>query len=180
MSGETNELVRLVKPRALPAGTMTIEANEAERAALARRFAVTAIHECRAEVDFAEKDDAVLAKGTLTARIEQPCAVTRDDLTYDVSEPFSLRFVPAGRIADYDEDEEFELTEADLDEVEYDGDSFDLGEAIAQELGLAIDPYREGPGAEEARDEAGIESDEKRKPTGALAEALSGLKRSGG
>lgn len=177
MSGQDNELVRLVKPRALPAGEMSVEASDTERSALARRFSVTAIHRLTATVEFGEKDEAVLANGTLSARIEQPCAVTREDITYDISESFALRFVPAGTMADYEEDEEFELTEEDLDEIEYEGETFDLGEAIAQELGLAIDPYREGPGAEERRAEAGIESDEERAPSGPLAEALSALKK---
>ncbi len=174
---ETNELVRIVKPRALPAGTMEVEANEAERAALAKRFSITAIHALTAKVDFSEKDDAVVASGTFSATLEQPCAVTRDDFTYDISENFSLRFVPAGRMGDYEEDAEFELTEEDLDEIEYEGETFDLGEIIAQELGLAIDPYREGPDADAVREEAGIESDEDRKPSGPLAEALAALKK---
>ncbi|MBX7459214.1 DUF177 domain-containing protein [Qipengyuania sp. 1NDH17] len=174
---DTNELVRLVKPRALPAGTMEVETNEAERAALAKRFGITAIHALTAKVDFSEKDDAVVASGTFSATLEQPCAVTRDDFTYDISEDFSLRFVPAGRLGEYEEDAEFELTEEDLDEIEYEGETFDLGEAIAQELGLAIDPYREGPDADAMREEAGIESDEDRKPSGPLAEALAALKK---
>ena len=177
MSTDTNELVRLIKPRALPAGTISIEANEAERAALAKRFGITAIHALTAEVEFGEKDGAVLADGKLAATLEQPCAVTREDFTYDVSEAFSLRFVPEGGLGDYEEDEEIELTKEDLDEIEYEGDAFDLGEAIAQELGLAIDPYREGPDADERREEAGIESDEDRTPSGPLAEALRGLKK---
>ena len=171
------ELSRPIKPRTLPAGTMTIEADAAERTALASRFAITAIHSLTAEVEFGEKDGAVLAEGKLAATLEQPCAVTREDFTYDVSETFSLRFVPEGRMGEYEEDAEFELTEDDLDEIEYEGDSFDLGEAIAQELALAIDPYREGPDAEEAREEAGIESDENRKPSGPLADALAALKK---
>jgi len=172
-----SELVRLVKPRALPAGIMTVKASEAERAALAKRFNVIAIHTLEAEVDFGEENDAVLVDGTLTATIEQPCAVTRDSLTYKASEPFSLRFVPAGRMPDYEEDAEFELSEEDLDEIEYEGESFDLGEAIAQTLGLAIDPYREGPGADALREEVGIETDEEARPTGPLAEALAALKK---
>lgn len=174
---EGNELKRLVKPRTLPAAELIIEANEAERAALAKRFAVTAIHTLMAKVDFGEKDEAVLVDGTLTATIEQPCAVTREALTYDASEPFSLRFVPAGRMPAYQEDEEFELTEDELDEIEYEGDSFDLGEAIAQTLGLAIDPYREGPEADTVRRESGIQSDENLQPRGPLAEALAALKK---
>lgn len=174
---EPNELVRLVKPRALPAGTLEIEANEAERAALAKRFGITAIHALTAKVDFSEKDDAVVASGAFQATLEQPCAVTRDDFTYDITEDFSLRFVPAGKLGEYEEDAEFELTEEDLDEIEYEGETFDLGEAIAQELGLAIAPYREGPDADAMRAEAGIESDEDRKPSGPLAEALAALKK---
>ena len=54
-----------------------------------------------------------------------------------------------------------------------------LGEAIAQTLALAIDPYREGPDADEARKKAGIVSDEDHAPSGPLAEALAGLKKDG-
>ena len=177
MSAPESEMVRLVKPRALPAGTMTIEASEAECAALARRFGVTAIHALKAEVGFDEKDGAVLADGTFTASIEQPCAVSREDFTYDVSEPLSLRFVPEGPGRAYEPDEEVELDADDLDEIEYAGETFDIGEAIAQTLGLAIDPYREGPNAARVRDDEGIESDEDRQPTGPLAEALSALRK---
>ncbi|MXO96405.1 DUF177 domain-containing protein [Erythrobacter aquimaris] len=156
---------------------MTIEADEAERAALARRFGITAIHSLNSEVEFGEKDGAVLAEGKLAATLEQPCAVTREDFTYKVSETFSLRFVPEGQLGEYEEDAEFELTEEDLDEIEYEGETFDLGEAIAQELALAIDPYREGPNADDARTEAGIASDEERTPSGPLAEALKELRK---
>lgn len=175
MSGE-GELVRLVKPRALPAGTMTVEANEAERAALAGRFGVTAIHKLVAEVAFDTKDEAVLASGKLSATIEQPCAVTQDDFVYAVDEPLTLRFVPAGSSTEFAPDEEVELDSEDLDEIEYEGEVFDLGEAIAQSLALAIDPYREGPGADAARKAAGITSDEDQPPSGPLAEALAALK----
>jgi hypothetical protein len=113
----------------------------------------------------------------LAATITQPCAVTREELSYDVSEPLMLRFVPAGSVPDYAPDEEIELDAEDLDQIEYEGDAFDLGEAIAQTLALAIDPYREGPGAEEARRKAGIVSDEEQAPSGPLAEALAALKK---
>lgn len=172
------ELSRLVKPRALPAGTMTVEADDAERVALAKRFGVTAIHGLNANVAFDTKDGAVLANGTLAATIEQPCAVTQEDFTYEVSEPLALRFVPAGSTPEYAPDEEIELDSEDLDEIVYEGETFDLGEAIAQTLALAVDPYREGPGADAARKAAGIVSDEDITPSGPLAEALAALKKS--
>ena len=174
---EASELSRLVKPRALPAGELVIDADPQERAALAARFGVIAIESLSAKASFDTKDGAVLAEGSISAEITQPCAVTREPLIYRVDEDFTLRFVPAGQMDEYEEDAEFELTEEDLDEIEYDSDAFDLGEAIAQELGLAIDPYREGPNADAARAEAGIESDEERAPSGPLAEALKGLKK---
>ncbi|WP_370190967.1 DUF177 domain-containing protein [Qipengyuania sp.] len=171
------ELSRLVKPRALPPEPLVVEASEEERAALAKRFAVTSIPALTAKVELGTKDEAVLASGTLSATIVQPCAVTREDLSYDVEEVLALRFVPAGSLPEHAPDEEIELDSEDLDEIEYEGDAFDLGEAIAQTLALAIDPYREGPGADEARKKAGITSDEEQAPSGPLAEALAKLKK---
>lgn len=94
-----------------------------------------------------------------------------------IDEPILLRFIEArGPEPSEDEEEiEIELSEEDCDEIEYSGDAFDLGEAIAQSLGLAIDPYAEGPNADAARKDAGISDDDE--PSGPLAEALKGLKR---
>jgi hypothetical protein len=50
---------------------------------------------------------------------------------------------------------------------------FDLGEAVAQTLGLAIDPYAEGPNADAARKAAGIVAEgEQDGPMAALLAAL--------
>ena len=171
------ELSRLVKPRALPAEAMTITADTTEREALAKRFGVTAVPALAAHIEFATDEDAVLVNGKLLATIQQPCAITGEELTYEVEEPLVLRFVPAGSLPAHAPDEEIELDSEDLDEIEYEGETFDLGEAIAQTLALAIDPYREGPGADEARETAGIVSDEDKAPSGPLAEALAALKK---
>ncbi|MEM8726635.1 MAG: DUF177 domain-containing protein, partial [Pseudomonadota bacterium] len=68
-----------------------------------------------------------------------------------------------------------ELDAEDCDEIEYAGDMFDLGEAVAQTLGLAIDPYAEGPNADAARKAAGIV--EEGEQDGPLAAALTALKK---
>ena len=172
-----SEFTHIIKARQLPGDTVQLEAGEAQRAALARRFGVTGIDRLDAQVAFAPKDDAIMARGTFDATIRQPCAVTGDPLSYDVHDDFTLRFVAEDKLGEYEEDTEFELTEDDLDEIEYDGETIDIGEAIAQELGLAIDPYREGEGADAARAETGIESDEEREVSGPLAEALLALKK---
>ncbi len=51
---------------------------------------------------------------------------------------------------------------------------FDLGEAVAQSLALAIDPYAVGPSAEQARKDAGLGDEAASGPFAALA----GLKKS--
>lgn len=51
----------------------------------------------------------------------------------------------------------------------------DLGEAVAQSLGLAIDPYAIGPDADTARKEVGIVQEGEQE--GPLAAALAALKK---
>ena len=96
----------------------------------------------------------------------------------DDSGALDLRFVEQGTLdpaLDEDGEIEVELEADDCDEIEYSGDAFDLGEAVAQTLGLAIDPYAEGPGADEARKKAGISKEGEQ--DGPLAAALMALKK---
>ena len=174
------EFSRPIALRQITGQPLVLEANEQERTGLARRLAITSVDRLVARVALDRQGERVGVTGTLKADITQPCAVTREELSYDVSEPLMLRFVPAGSVAEYAPDEEIELDSEDLDVIEYEGDAFDLGEAIAQSLALAIDPYREGEGADEAREKAGIVSDEDKAPSGPLADALAALKGNNG
>jgi len=147
-----------------------LAADEAERAALAERFGLVAIHRLEAELLLEADGETVDVKGTLSADIVQSCAVSGDDLPVTIKEPLAFRFVPERPI----EEEEVELEEEDLDEIPYTGTSFDLGEAVAQSLALAIDPYATGPNAEQARKEAGLDGEA---ANGPLAAALAALKK---
>ncbi|HEX4848020.1 MAG TPA: DUF177 domain-containing protein, partial [Novosphingobium sp.] len=80
-----------------------------------------------------------------------------EDLAVRIDEPLTLRFVPSGESPAGDE--EIELAAEELDDIEMENGRFDLGEAVAQTLALAIDPYLEGPNAEEFRRKAGILSE---------------------
>ena len=146
---------------------VTIAANESERAALATRFGLIWITELEAEVVLSPDDNAVLANGTLKASIVQTCAVSGDDLPVEIVEPLALRFVPDTE-APTDE-EEIELTEEELDEIPFTGRHFDLGEAVAQSLALAIDPYATGPEADEVRKNGPLGDNEPSGPFAALA-----------
>jgi uncharacterized metal-binding protein YceD (DUF177 family) len=101
----------------------------------------------------------------LSAEIVQTCAVSGDDLPATIAEAISLRFVPETAV----EEEEVELEEEDLDEIPYAGTAFDLGEAVAQSLALAIDPYATGPDAERVRQEKGLAGEAASGPFAALA-----------
>lgn len=171
------ELSRMIKPRHLPAAPVVIEANPEECAALARRFGIPAVHSLHAEVVLEDRAGGVRATGRLDARIVQNCAISGEEFEVAVAEPLALRFVVEGRpdpaLAE-DDEIEIELTFEECDEIEYSGEAFDVGEAVAQSLGLAIDPYAEGPTADAARQKAGIVSDDA--PAGPLADALRALK----
>ncbi len=114
----------------------------------------------------------------LTASVVQSCAVSGEDFEVAIQEPVDLRFVRESTLRSVSNDDgelEVELTADDSDEIEFSGDTFDLGEAIAQSLGLAIDPYAEGPNAEAARKSAGLGGDDA--PLGPMAEALAALNK---
>jgi len=168
------ELSRMIKTKGLPAEPVIITADAAERAALAQRFGLPGIDDLNAEVALEARGSAIRATGTLTAAIRQACAISGEDFPVQINETLDLRFVEEGTPPAHESDTiEVELDAADCDEIDYWGDAFDLGEAVAQTLGLAIDPYAEGPGADAARKKAGIVAEGEQ--DGPLAEGLAAL-----
>lgn len=165
-----SEFPRPIDRRHLTAKPVALVASAEERAALAKRFGLVRVDRLEAEIELYADGDAVNASGRLGADIVQSCAVSGEDLPVRIDEPLTLRFVPEQAI----EDEELELEESQLDEVPFTGHVFDLGEAVAQSLALAIDPYAVGPNAEQARKEAGLADEAASGPFAALA----GLKKS--
>ncbi|GGD66090.1 DUF177 domain-containing protein [Erythrobacter arachoides] len=171
---EAPEFSRMVDLRSIGNAPVDLVASESECAALAARFGLVSIERLEARVDLLPDGAVVEASGTLIADFVQSCAVSGEDLSMSINEPFTVRFVPAG-----DEpgvpDQEIELDEDELDEVFYDGTALDLGEAVAQSLALAIDPFATGPTADDARRAHGLIEEGS---AGPLAEALKGLKLS--
>ena len=144
---------------------VTLTASEAERAALARRFGIVRIDRLDALLELDRDGTTVSAAGRLEADIVQSCAVSGEDLPMVAEEELTLRFVPQGSHAP---DEELELSEDDCDEIEYAGSVIDLGEAVAQSLALAIDPFATGPDAERVRKEVGLDEPERENPFAVL------------
>jgi uncharacterized metal-binding protein YceD (DUF177 family) len=163
----TPEFSRLIDTRSIRNEPVLLEANEAERAALAKRFGIVSISRLTAEVSLEPVKPTILAAGRLTAEIVQSCAISGEDLTVAVTEPLTLRFVP--QRAPGLPNEELELDASELDEIEFSGTQFDLGEAVAQTLALAIDPFLEAPGADEFRRKSGFFGEDTANPFAALA-----------
>lgn len=152
MPAEVPEFSRpLALGRVGPEGrTEMLEATEAERAALARRFGILGIERLQARLRLIpEPDGAVRAEARLEATVTQECVVTLDPVPQEIAEAFAFRLLPAGREPADGPD--------DLDEIESENDVADLGEVVAEQLALALDPYPRAPGAElppEATEEA--------------------------
>ena len=118
-----------------------VSASEEERTALAARMRVPAIGELSCRFQLRRVGSVIAAEGQLRARLTQICVVTLDEFEHRVSEHFAVHFVPLG---DEDEDSDPDA----IDQIPYAGSSIDLGEAAAEQLALALDPYPRKPGAE--------------------------------
>lgn len=157
-----SELARWIAVRQCDGRTTEIVANENERAALAERFSLVSIDSLSATLTLSRDGDKINASGRLQAAIVQSCAVSGDDLPANIDEQLDLLFVPARN--DFRPDDEIELEESELDELAYEGERFDLGEAVAQSLVLAIDPFACGPDADRVRQEVGLAEPERENP----------------
>jgi len=118
-----------------------VESNAEERAALASRFGVPAIGALRCRFVLRPvPGGSVAAEGELRARVTQVCVVSLDPFEADIVERFAVRFVPEG-LESEDEDPE------SVDEIPFANATIDLGEAAAEQLALALEPYPRKPGA---------------------------------
>jgi uncharacterized metal-binding protein YceD (DUF177 family) len=144
---------------------VTIEANEAERAALSVRFGLIEIDKLAVTAQLVREDEAVIATGTLRAAVVQACVASGDPVPAKIAEDFALRFLPEAAV---DAAEEIELHENDLDVIPYEGSAVDLGEAAAQTLALALDPFPRAPDAEDKLRAAGVIGEEDAGPFAAL------------
>lgn len=163
----TPEFSRLIDLREIGNAPVDIAATAEECAALARRFDLVRIDRLRAAITLVPDGPAVNATGRMEAAFVQSCAISGEDLPVAVDEPLALRFVPPASA--HRPDEEVELAADELDEIEFTGTRMDIGEAVAQSLALAIDPYLAGPEAEKVRASGKLASEEAGGPFAALA-----------
>lgn len=140
----------------LPVGgqAFAVAASEAERSALAERFDLDGLDRLEAEgsveaVPVAGSSPLVEVRGRLRADARQRCVVTLEPVPATLDTEFRRIFTREPV------DEAVGAAEIEIDALDDDepeplpaGGTLDLGELVAEELAVALDPYPRSPGAD--------------------------------
>jgi hypothetical protein len=124
-----------------------IAATAEERAGLARRFDLLALDAFEAEVSLRRVQGGdIRLDARLGAKVVQACVVTAEPVPATITDEFSLTYRPG---IDEDEADRLSLALEDDEIIEpLVDDLIDIGEAVAQQLALCVDPYPKVPGVE--------------------------------
>ncbi len=119
-----------------------ISAEAAEREALARRFDLLSLDRLEAEIHLRRAGGGMVRlSGRLGADVVQACVISLEPVASAIEQDFAMLYGPAQPGKSVMVDLETEVAEP------FDGDAIDIGEAVAQQLALALDPYPRAPGA---------------------------------
>jgi uncharacterized metal-binding protein YceD (DUF177 family) len=131
-------------------------ADPRERRALARRFGLLELRSLGVEgrVDRGDDRQELQFQGWLEAEVVQACVVTLEPVPATIRQPVERRYRRAEPDAGRGTASPHQVwvVDEDEDEVEVDivtGRTIDLGEAMAEELALALDPYPRAAGADD-------------------------------
>jgi uncharacterized metal-binding protein YceD (DUF177 family) len=137
-----SEFSRPLPPDAVPlqGATVQLVATREECSALAARFDLAALErlEGKVRIELADAANTIHVAGRLEADVIQTCVVTLEPVPAHVEVQFDRLFsrdVPAEAHGEVEIDPEAEMPEPLA------GDKLDLGEILAEELSLALDPY---------------------------------------
>jgi uncharacterized metal-binding protein YceD (DUF177 family) len=119
-----------------------ISADAEERPALARRFDLLSLDRLEAEIRLQRlAGGMVRLSGWLGADVVQACVVSLEPVASTLDRDFTVLYgsTESGKTV---------MVDLETDEAEpFDGDAIDIGEAVAQQLALALDPYPRASGA---------------------------------
>ncbi len=122
-----------------------IAAEPAERKALAQRFGLLSLDNLGAVLELQRQaGDVIHVSGHLSADVVQSCVVSLAPVPAHIETDFALSY--GGSAVEGDEDDDLDLAGLDAPEPVIDG-QIDLGEALAQQLAITLDPYPRAPGA---------------------------------
>lgn len=147
------------------ARSVTVTADPAECVALATRFGLVEIKSLVGVFALHRDANGINAGGRVIAQVVQSCVVTGEGVPASIDEPVALRFVDDDKM----EGDEIELTADALDVIPYSGGAIDLGEATAESLALALDPFPRSPDADATLKAAGVLREDEVGPFSGLA-----------
>ena len=144
---------RMMRVEAVPkeGQTVTIEANPAEREALAAFFKLPSIEALTATLTLERSGSGgVRATGSVHGELTQVCVVSLEPFPATVDEEIDVRFAPrkddgAAR-RPHAEPETYSMTDGGEPDPIVDG-KIDLGALAAEFFALGLDPYPRKPGA---------------------------------
>ncbi len=145
---------------------LSLSAKVGERAALSRRFDLLSLDRLDAKLTISMEKNAISLTGKMVARYTQACVASGEPVPDSRNEAIAVRFLEEAVL---DPDAEVELDADECDTVEFDGQSIDVGEAVAQSLGLSLNPYPRSLVADQALKAAGIGGEVKSGPFAGLA-----------
>jgi len=148
MTAPTPEFSRPVAIESLDEGgvALAVDADENERARLAKRFGLVAIDRLtgRARVTPEEGGAVIHLDASFEADVRQTCVVTLEELRAHVAESFTRRY-SARAEPEAEFDKHLDLAAEEPPDPIVDG-RIDVGEAVAEELALSLDPFPRKPG----------------------------------
>lgn len=148
-----------------------IAADAGQREALAKRFDLESLDVLEADLALSHDTRGVLVEGRFKAKLAQFCVATRDPVPVEMDEAVAIRFVEMPV-----DGGEMELDADDCDSMFHDGQGVDVGEAISQSMGLALNPYPRSAHAETVLKQAGVVSEDEAKEESGPFSALAALK----
>jgi uncharacterized metal-binding protein YceD (DUF177 family) len=134
------EFSRPLKVDRVPAEGCTeeIAADPDELAALAKRFGLPALLSLKARIEAQPVSGrGMKLNAHIRAGVEQTCVITVDTFHSTIEIETQRIYVPPGSEAASEVDDKVDVIH---------GGSIDLGEFVAEELGLSLDPYPRKPG----------------------------------
>jgi uncharacterized metal-binding protein YceD (DUF177 family) len=130
----------------------TLEATSDELRALCQRFDLVGLHALSGQVTVSRPADSPLVRveGAFTASLRQTCVVLLEPFDAEVGERFVQLYTldPAAAEAATESGEVFVALDEDDTPEPLAGESLDLGEVLAEQLALALDPHPRAPHAE--------------------------------
>ena len=120
---------------------IAIEATPDECRRIAQRMRLPKLYMLRCRYFLQREDqDVVIARGDLAAQFTQVCVVSLEEFEETMTSSFEVRFVPEKQC------HHTKISAMDaIDEIPYDGQDIDLGEAAVQQFALELDPYPRVP-----------------------------------